>query len=233
VETSLDELSKQFGDGRTDLVEDLIGLGVKADGDILGVPLVVHCAYYGDVSALRLALRHGARLEQLGHDYGLMGASFHGHWQLCQFLLENGANANVRDAETGETPLHSALCTANRTRHDRVLQVLLSFGADPKVATIPGVETGGFMRDVRTRGETPLHRAAAFGTLYSIDLLIRAGADIEARDVNGDSPLSWASWYLRPAEILRPLCFGGFRIRPDYKGMDENLAGYVVPRPRE
>lgn len=33
--------------------------------------------------------------------------------------------------------------------------------------------------------------------------------------MNGDSPLTWASWHLRPASILRKLCFGGFSIHPD------------------
>ena len=29
---------------------------------------------------------------------------------------------------------------------------------------------------------------------------------------NGDSPLTWASWHLRPASILRKLCYGDFTI---------------------
>jgi ankyrin repeat protein len=64
------------------------------------------------------------------------------------------------------------------------------------------------MRDIRTRGETPLHRAAAFGTEVTIQMLLDAGARIDAIDMNGDSPLTWASWHLRPWSILRKLCFG-------------------------
>jgi hypothetical protein len=87
------------------------------------------------------------------------------------------------------------------------------------------VETGGFMRDCRTKGETPLHRAAAFGTEESIQLLLDEGATKDAKDMNGDSPLTWASWHLRPASILRKLCYGTFRIHPDYLGMEINLLG--------
>jgi len=65
--------------------------------------------------------------------------------------------------------------------------------------------------DCRTKGETPLHRAAAFGTEATIQTLLDAGAGVDARDMYGDSPLSWASWYLRPRTILRKLCFGQFR----------------------
>jgi uncharacterized protein len=76
--------------------------------------------------------------------------------------------------------------------YDRVSTVLLSYGANPNQATKPGVETGAFMRDCRTKGETPLHRAAAFGDSDTIKLLLEAGAKIDVGDMNGDTPLAWA-----------------------------------------
>jgi hypothetical protein len=87
------------------------------------------------------------------------------------------------------------------------------------------METDAFMRDARTKGETPLHRAAAFADEEAIQLLLDAGAKIDAKDINGDSPLSWASWYLRPDSILRKLCYGNFRIRPERKDMKAYLRG--------
>ncbi len=68
------------------------------------------------------------------------------------------------------------------------------------------------MRDVRTRGETPLHRAAAYGNDETITMLIDANAQIDAKDINGDTPLTWASWHLRPRSILRLLCYGIFAL---------------------
>lgn len=62
--------------------------------------------------------------------------------------------------------------------------------------------------------ETPLHRAAAFGSEETIQLLLDAGANVDAKDMNGDSPLTWASWHLRPDSILRKLCYGDFSIHP-------------------
>jgi hypothetical protein len=68
------------------------------------------------------------------------------------------------------------------------------------------------MRDAATKAETPLHRAAAFGSGEAIDLLLGAGAVVDARDVNGDTPLAWASWHLRPDAILRKLCYDGVTV---------------------
>ena len=111
---------------------------------------------------------------------------------------------------TGETALHAAIASDDRRTRDGVVRVLLSNGADPNVATNPGVETDHFMRDCRTKGETPLHRAAAFGSEETIRMLLDAGASLEAKDMNGESPLSWASWYTRPRPIIRILCYGRF-----------------------
>jgi ankyrin repeat protein len=220
----------ELADGRTELVFDLLAAGLPANHtDEDGVSLIQHCAYYGDVSAIRFLLSHGESLDSLGDNFDLNGAAFHGHWRLCKFLLEQGANANHPLPDTGETPLHAALCKTDRLVYDRVLMVLLAHGANPNDATTPGAETGGFMRDCRTKGETPLHRAAAFGEVETIRLLKDAGAIIDAKDANGDTPLSWASWYGRPTPILRELLYGDFRINPQNQPMRANLLGKPHP----
>ncbi len=89
-----------------------------------------------------------------GDNLDLNGACFHGHWRLRKFLLGRGADANRPLPNTGESPLHAALCTTNRLRHDLVLRVLLAQGANPNCATKPSVETGVFMLGCRSKGET-------------------------------------------------------------------------------
>jgi ankyrin repeat protein len=182
------------------------------------------CAYYGDVSAIRFLLANGERLEALGENLELATASYHGHWRLVQFLIENGADVNYASADSGETPLHAAVSKSDPC-YNFVLRVLLANGANPNAATIPGIETGAFMRDVRTRGETPLHRAAAFCGAEAIQLLIDAGGKLDAKDVNGDSPLGWGSWHGRSTEILRLLLYDEFWIHPKSAGMNINLLG--------
>ena len=227
-------IPEELRDGRTDLVFEQLANGHSANStDDGGVSLLQWCAYYGDVSAMKFLLSQGAALESLGENLDLSGAAFHGHWRLCQFLLERGADVNRPAEDTGETPLHCALCTPRRLAHNLVLQVLLSRGADANCKTRNSVETGCFMRDCRTKGETALHRAAAFGDEEAIQLLLDAGATIDAKDMNGDSPLARASWYARPAPILRKLCYGDFRISPDYGGgMAAHLLGNLISRNR-
>jgi ankyrin repeat protein len=203
-------------DGRTDLVLDYIAAGNSATAkDSNGISLIQWCAYYGDVSAIKFLLASGESLATLGENYDLNGVCFHGHWQLCQFLIEQGADVNYPLPDTGETPLHAALCKANRPAYDHVVKILLALGANPNCATKPDAPTGAFMRDARTKAETPLHRAAAFGTEEVINMLLEAGATIDAKDKNGDTPLAWASWHLRPAAILNKLCYGQFSIHPE------------------
>jgi uncharacterized protein len=205
----------RIADGRTDLVFDYLAGGNTATAIFNGVSLIRYCAYYGDVSAIKFLLANGESLTSLGDNFDLNGACFHGHWRLCQFLMENGANVNHALADTGETPLHSVMSKSNRVRYTPLANILLASGANPNLATLRSVETGSFMRDSRTKGETPLHRAAAFGNEQDIRLLLAAGARIDAKDANGDAPLAWASWYLRPGAILHLLCYGDFRIHPE------------------
>jgi hypothetical protein len=175
----------RISDGRTDLVFDYLSQGHAATAtDAGGVSLIKWCAYYGDVSAMRFLLARGEALAALGENLDLGGAAFHGHWQLCQFLIENGADVN-HGGDTGETPLHAALCKANRPVYDEVVKVLLANGANPNAVTASSAGTDCFMRDCRTKAETPLHRAAAFGSEQVIDLLLKAGAGVDARDMNG------------------------------------------------
>ena len=234
----MDMLTK-ITDGRTDLVFDFVAQDHAAtSADSRGTSLMAWCAYYGDVSAMKFLLSKGASLSDLGPNYDLNGAAFHGHWRLCQFLLEQGADANRPLPDTGETPLHAALCKANRQAYNLVIEVLLSNGADPNRRTKPRVETGCFMRDVWTKEETPLHRAAAFGDADVIQMLLDAGADKTAQDMHGESPLSWASWHLRPGKILALLIYGEHTLHESHlrknisdhglgwgNGMEVNLLG--------
>ena len=48
------------------------------------------------------------------------------------------------------------------------------------------------MNAKNNRGRTPLHRAANKGHKETVELLIAAGANVNAKDADGVPPLDWA-----------------------------------------
>lgn len=105
----------------------------------------------------------------------LMNAAANGQVEIAAATIKDLVSVNFRD-KGGCTPLHHA---ANRGDIDTV-RLLLAHGADP---TIPCYDTG---RNWRTDGMTPLH---ATWRAEVIEELIAAGADVNARGANGDTPL--------------------------------------------
>lgn len=237
--TILDRISR----GRTDDVHELLHQADWRDALRSGqVRPLQWFVYYGDVTAMKAVLEAGGDLASIDLDRELGNAAFFGHWKMCDFLLHHGADPTAVEPDTGETPLHSALAKAGRPYYLYVVRLLVESGADVNARTIPGKETGAFMRDVRTRGETPLHRAAAYAGAEIIEYLLAHGADRESRDAHGDSPLSWASQHLRPGYILALLAFGEHRIGDGSQrritsdhgagwgnGMEWNLLGDYLP----
>lgn len=238
-----EKIIEHISRGRTDYIFDL--LKAKNWKELLHqgpVKPIQWLVYFNDTTALKAILESGGTLDSINVNAELGNAAFFGHWKICDFLIQHGADVNALVAKTNETPLHNALAKAGRPYYYYVVRLLVEKGADVNAKTLSGLETGAFMRDVRTKGETPLHRAAAYANANTISYLIENGADKEARDANGDSPLSWASEHLRPGNILSLLSFGKHRIGEAHKtkntsdhghgwgnSMDWNLLGDYLP----
>jgi hypothetical protein len=201
--------------GRTDLVFELLALpdwrAALNEGAVKAMQWFV---YYNDVTALKAVLAAGGDLSTLDLNGELGNAAFFGHWKVADFLIAHGADPRIANPVTGETPLHNAVSKAGRPYFIHVVRLLLERGAGTNARTVPGQSTGAFMRDARTKGETPLHRAAAFADAETIQLLLEFGADKTAQDAAGDTPLSWASWHLRPGAILALLAHGAHAVGP-------------------
>lgn len=237
------DLLDRIARGRTDLVFELLRQDDWRELLCAGeVKPLQWCVYYNDVTALKAVLAAGGDLATLDLDAELGHAAFFGHWKVCDFLLAQGARATSSVAETGETALHGALAKAGRPYYLYVVRLLVEHGAEVNARTLPGKETAAFMRDVRTKGETPLHRAAAYADEATIAYLLAHGADREARDAHGDSPLTWASEHLRPGAILALLAYGPHRISEHARqsittdhgagwgyGMERNFLGDYLP----
>jgi uncharacterized protein len=239
AEKIIDCISK----GRTDFIFQFLQLANWKD--LLNqdpVKLLQWLVYYNDTTALKAVIAAGGTLESINLTNELGNAAFFGHWKVCDFLISQGADVNGAVDKTNETPLHNALAKAGRPYYFYTVRLLVEKGADVNAKTIPGLETGAFMRDVRTKGETPLHRAAAYADEKTIAYLLEKGARKDAKDVNGDSPLSWASEHLRPGAILALLAYDAHHIGEAHKikntsdhgngwgnGMDWNLFGDYLP----
>lgn len=94
------------------------------------------------------------------------------------YLLQHGADANLR-SETYGTPLqHAIACNRYAGNVPRLIRALCDSGADIE---LPDEE-----------GRTSLHLAARLGDIISAQALLENGADISARDGDG----CYALWYM-------------------------------------
>jgi ankyrin repeat protein len=158
-------------------------------------------------------LEHGADPDlQRNENITPVLAAVSNNIECMRLMLEAGANVNRASEHNGETALHF-VASGSATE---AVRLLLDRGANPNARTKPGMKTYAMWRDVRVRGETPLHRAAAWGSPEVIQLLLDAGGDPTIRDANNDTPLSWASWYLRDKSIIDQLWYEGSGVGPDF-----------------
>jgi len=97
-------------------------------------------------------------------------AASDGHLEGLRCLFDFALDINTRDDAAGETPLYHAL----RAGRHEAMRLLLSFGADPLVASSQGWE---WKDGLEARDWTPLHYAAYQGDDLGVEILLEAGAN--------------------------------------------------------
>ena len=152
-------------------------------------------------------LANGADPNRQKNEFGasvLAGLCYLGAADGARLLLAAGADVHSGREETRESPLHHALarCIPGDVdpERNRLIALLLTNGADPNSQTLAGVCSANHYF-LRTRGETPLHRAAAWASPGAIELLLEAGANRNLADANGELPVDWAGWHRRDRHI--------------------------------
>lgn len=115
----------------------------------------------------------------------LILASSNGDLEAIKLLLAYGAEADLPQAD--RVTAISALMTARTDQAQLVeaLALLLDAGGNPNIMSVPH-------HLQRNRGGSPLHFAARTGKDQLITALIKAGADIDATDIDGLTALDYA-----------------------------------------
>lgn len=108
------------------------------------------------------------------HNDMLLWAARHGYISLVELLLEHSANINIKDPQSGESPLSLAVLKG----HYQVAAILVDRGANLEIQD--------------SIGRSPLSKAAMCGAEDAVRLLLERGANPGSRDSAGQTPLFYA-----------------------------------------
>jgi len=179
-------------------------------------------AAYGQVEIIRALLERGADVNAAStFEYTpLHEAASHRQTAAARVLLEAGADANAA-ASNGTTPLYAAVVNSGY----RTAEVIRRHGGrlDIHIAAMLGeIETvGQFLdgdaalltaADERFNDVTPLHWAAERNRLDVVMLLLSRGADPNAADALGNTPLRGAALFDRNVPAAAALLDAGAEV---------------------
>jgi ankyrin repeat protein len=173
-----DELSQLFihaimtNDKNT--VVRLLECGAEIDrGDYNGYSALILSAGHGNKEIVELLLKHKAEIDRIdGYGSTALGRSlFNGHTEITNMLLQHGADFKKIKNFNNKTPLQQAVLH----NMEEVVEFFLENGVDPNE-----FDTGELV---------PLHRAVKNENKKCFDLLLKYGADINKQDKDGNTAL--------------------------------------------
>ena len=214
-------------DARADEVQVLVESdpGLAAARDTSGVSAIVLALYHGHVEISRwlaarrtdLDLFEAACLGDTGRVQAMLTAdpslaaawspdgftalalaSFFGRLAVVRALMARGADVNAIGRNAAR---YTSLTGAVTARHAAIVRELLQSGADPNYRY--------------GKGLTPLHAAAANGSVEIVEALLAAGGRPDARADDGRTPLDYAreKEQARVVELLEARASGRDAVR--------------------
>lgn len=167
----------------------------------------------GHLTVVDMLIKKGANLNSRTHDQGYTAlhiAVFRGNTGLILHLLKAGANPNEMAANSAETPLHRAVTAEDLD----AVRLLLDFGAKPNASTF-------FMKRTPLDPVTALGRGEVVAGLLLTYQQSRNGpkgddVDVDSKDDEGWTPLSWAA-QTGHVEIVRLLLEMGLDVKAEEK----------------
>ena len=212
-----------------------VGLWLALPGNLLGQgsDTLFSKVTRNDLDGVKALLASGAdinaRAERYGHTPLIIACNYN-HEDLAEYLVEQGADVNIRGTD-GSTALIAASSSS-----PRLVRLLLSKGADARVKMengtaaftqcVNGIMFGQVSLDLAelllskgadvndaatsgaTKGYTPLIMAARNNKKELVEFLIQHGADVNATTGDGNTALSLAT-KAGHAEIVKMLKASG------------------------
>ena len=172
----------------------LIKAGAKAaTANSFGITPLAEAAANGNTEIVGILLNAGADANALSAEGEptLMTAARAGNPEAVRLLLKHGAVVDARESWKGQT----ALMWAAAENRAEVVKALLEAGADVNARSTEWPEekkrlTNGNLVSTRPRGGlTPLLFAAREGALASVQVLAKAGADLNLTEPDGTNAL--------------------------------------------
>ena len=149
-------------------------------------------AEVADTEILKLLLEAGADADSPNPDgqTALLAVARTGNVEAAELLLDYGATVDAREQWGGQT----ALMWASARRHPRMIEFLISNGADINARSLDRdyqrhVTAEGRPKNMDSGGLTPLLYAARENCMACVEVLLENGADIDLPDPGGVSPL--------------------------------------------
>lgn len=173
------------------LVQMLLEAGADPDmANQLDLSPLVQASRYGNAEMIALLLDHGASLERpdLNTEPAIMAAARSGNLKALQLLLDAGADPNATEPVDEQT----AIMWATAEGHIEMVQALLKAGANPNQHARVNALTERKNADFPSGGFVPLHWASRNGDEAMMRLLLENGADINARNGDGSTPMMLA-----------------------------------------
>jgi ankyrin repeat protein len=165
-------------EGETAMVQYLIERGANVQAkDMNGSTPLHEAVRHGYTSIVKLLLANKANIniqDSMGKTPLLIITPQESRLEMYTLLLSKGANPNAKDLY-GDTPLHITTMTGTDTK---VLQILVDAGAD--------------FNERNKKGVTPLALSVERGDIEQIIFFAKQGADINAEDMEGNTPLTRA-----------------------------------------
>jgi len=166
------------------------GASVTARSKVGRTPLAIAAAYDGSVEIARLMIEKGAdvkTVDESGASVLEIAASVN-NLEVARLLAARGADVNTTDQD-GYTPLGDAVSAGDRSAE--LVRLLLDHGAKVNVSsgdTVEIVKNG----KIRIGWMTPLLLAVPQANYEVVEMLVKAGAKVDAKDIRGLTPLALA-----------------------------------------